>query len=110
MSSKTKAKPKKPAKTQKTPAPKKAKAVKPNAVKPAPKAKAAKGETKIEKIIKLLTKAEGASMQRLMDETDWQAHTVRSTISRVVSKKMGLEVESKKNESGIRIYKIVIKS
>ncbi len=110
MSSKTKAKPKKPAKSKKTPVPKKAKTVKTKAAKPAPKATVAKGETKIEKIIKLLTKAEGASMQRLMDETGWQAHTVRSTISRVVSKQMGLEVESKKNEAGIRTYKIVIRA
>jgi hypothetical protein len=101
---------KKKAEKAKTAKPKKV--IAPKIVKPA-KAKKPVGpkkETKLEKVIKLLTRAEGATIQRIMDETDWQPHTVRATISHTISKKMGLKVESEVGEDKIRRYKIVIKS
>ncbi len=100
MSSKTKAKPKQPAKTRKTAPPEKAKSVK----------TAAKSETKIEKILNLLKKEGGASIKMLSDATDWQKHTVRSTLSRVITRKMGLKLEFTKDDRGIRHYKIISRS
>jgi hypothetical protein len=41
-----------------------------------------------------------------MDATGWQAHSVRGFISGSLTKKMGLKVESTKNEAGERRYKI----
>ena len=41
-----------------------------------------------------------------MKATDWQAHTIRGFISGNAGKKMGLTVESSKNEAGERTYHI----
>lgn len=98
---------KKKAEKAKTTKPKKA--VAPKITKPK-KPASPKKETKLEKVIKLLTRAEGATIQRIMDETDWQPHTVRATISHTISKKMGLKVESEVGEDKIRRYKIAIKA
>lgn len=106
MSSKTKAKSKKPTKSKNTPAPKKAKSAKPKAAKPAQKAKAEEGETKLDKVIKLLSRKEGASIQDLVDATEWQPHTVRSALSHALAKKRGYKIVSSKEKGGKRIYKI----
>jgi len=39
--------------------------------------------------------------------TDWQNHSIRGFISGTVSKKMGLAIESSKNDAGQRTYRIV---
>jgi hypothetical protein len=36
--------------------------------------------------------------------TEWQAHSIRGFLSGTLGKKMGLTVESAKNESGERTY------
>lgn len=101
MSSKTKAKSKKPIKSKKPPAPQKAKAAKPS-----PQAKAEGGETKLDKIINLLSRKEGATIQDLIDDTGWQSHTVRSALSYALAKKRGYKIASSKENDGKRIYKI----
>jgi hypothetical protein len=42
-----------------------------------------------------------------MNGTGWQAHSVRGFISASVGKKMGLKVESAKNDTGERIYRVL---
>jgi len=42
-----------------------------------------------------------------MSATGWQAHSVRGFISSHLGKKMGLMVESSKNETGERNYRIM---
>jgi hypothetical protein len=44
-----------------------------------------------------------------MSATAWQPHSVRGFISGALGKKMGLTVESTKNEAGDRVYRIATK-
>ena len=57
-------------------------------------------------VIDLLKRPEGASLKDIQAATDWQAHSVRGFISGALTKKMGLKVESFKNASGDRGYRI----
>jgi hypothetical protein len=41
-----------------------------------------------------------------MSQTGWQAHSVRGFLSGTIAKKMGLSVESTKNEQGERHYRV----
>lgn len=108
MANKTKAKKPKAAKSVKKKAnPKKViapKIVKPKADKPV-KTKAPKGESKLDKVIALLSRPQGATVQELMDATTWQQHTVRSTLS-TLGKKRGYKIASSKDDSKERSYKI----
>ena len=48
----------------------------------------------------------GATMAQIAKATDWQNHTIRGFISGTLSKKMGLAIESTKNDAGERTYKL----
>lgn len=65
-------------------------------------------ETKLGRIIKLLQRPEGATIDDLVKATQWQKHTVRSAISHTLVKKKGSEVTSDKPKDGERIYKIAV--
>jgi len=41
-----------------------------------------------------------------MDATGWQRHTVRGFIAGTLNKKLGLKIESFKNEAGDRTYRV----
>jgi hypothetical protein len=47
----------------------------------------------------------GATMAEIAKATDWRNHSIRGFISGNLTKKMGLTVESGKNDSGERTYK-----
>ena len=108
MANKTKAKKPKAAQAAKNKTtPKKViapKIVKPKADKPV-KAKAPKGESKLDKVTALLSRPQGATVQELMDATTWLQHTVRSTLS-TLGKKRGYKIVSSKEEGKERVYKI----
>jgi len=75
------------------------------------KATKAKPETartgsKTEKVLELLKRSGGATLSEIMKATDWQPHSVRGFISGTLGKKMGLKVQSAKNETGERVYSI----
>ena len=57
-------------------------------------------------VLALLQRRGGATLKQIMDATDWQAHSVRGFISGALGKKMGLTVESTKQEDGERVYRI----
>ena len=57
-------------------------------------------------ILDLLRRPKGATMAEIAKATDWQNHSIRGFISGNLTKKMGLTVESTKNEAGERTYKI----
>jgi hypothetical protein len=57
-------------------------------------------------ILELLRRKEGATIADIAKTTDWQNHSIRGFISGTVTKKMGLAVESSKNEAGERTYRI----
>lgn len=57
-------------------------------------------------ILALISRADGATLAEIMAATEWQAHSVRGFVSGMLSKKLGLAVESSKNEAGERTYRI----
>ena len=93
-------------------APKGAKAARPanssEPAKPGKKAarkKAPPRESKGATILEMIGRARGASLPEIMAVTGWQAHSVRGFIS-TAGKKPGVRIESSKNDSGERVYRI----
>ena len=60
-------------------------------------------------VLDLLRRKEGATMAEIANATNWQNHSIRGFISGQLTKKMGLTVESGKNEAGDRVYRIASK-
>jgi hypothetical protein len=54
----------------------------------------------------LLRRENGVTLAEIARATAWQNHSIRGFISGALTKKMGLEVESTKNEAGERTYRI----
>ncbi len=83
---------------------KSAKAAKP--AKAAGEAKAPREGTAKAKVIALLERKGGATLQEIMDATGWQAHTCRAFIS-TLPKKTDLKITSSRRESDkARVYKV----
>ena len=71
--------------------------------------KRAGGQSKAARVIALLERPEGATLQAIVRATGWQTHSVRGFISGHLKKKLGLKVRSSKRE-GERVYSIQRKS
>jgi hypothetical protein len=78
-----------------------AKAAKAKAAKPAKPAKVASSDkptpragTKQARMIELLRRPEGATVEQIAAATGWQHHTIRGAISGALKKKLGLNVEA----------------
>ena len=63
------------------------------------------GNSKTTRVIALLRRPQGATLQAIMKATGWQTHSVRGFISGQLKKKLGLKVRSVKRE-GKRVYSI----
>jgi len=63
------------------------------------------GTSKATRVIALLRRPQGATLQAIMKATGWQTHSVRGFISGQLKKKLGLKVRSAKRE-GKRVYSI----
>ena len=63
------------------------------------------GNSKTIRVIALLRRPQGATLQAIMKATGWQSHSVRGFISGQLKKKLGLKVRSVKRE-GKRVYSI----
>jgi hypothetical protein len=81
--------------------------------KPASKKAAKVNEAKVPRefskkaiVLDLLRRPKGATMAEIAKATDWQNHSIRGFISGNLTKKMGLSVESTKNEAGDRVYRV----
>ncbi|MBL8578140.1 MAG: DUF3489 domain-containing protein [Mesorhizobium sp.] len=62
--------------------------------------------TKADLILRKLRTAKGASIDMLIAETGWQAHSVRGFLSAVVKKKLALHLVSESGKDGVRRYRI----
>ena len=100
----------KPAASKKTSKPAAKKDATPAVAKKSPKAKDAAASvprefSKKAIVLDLLRRKDGATMAEIAKATDWQSHSIRGFISGNLTKKMGLVVESSKNEAGERVYR-----
>ncbi len=73
--------------------------------KPEPKPEAT-AQTKATIILSLLQRETGASLLELCEATGWQAHSVRGFLSAAVKKRLGLNLESAREEGGGRRYRV----
>jgi Protein of unknown function (DUF3489) len=62
--------------------------------------------TKQERLLTLLSQAEGASIEVMMQATDWQQHSVRGFLAGTVKKKLGFSLTTSKAAGGVRRYRI----
>jgi Protein of unknown function (DUF3489) len=64
--------------------------------------------TKQERVLTLLSQSEGASIEEMMQATDWQQHSVRGFLAGTVKKKLGFSLTSSRSLSGdfMRDYKV----
>lgn len=58
------------------------------------------------RLIEMLKRAKGASIDEIVEAFDWQPHTVRGAIAGALKKKLGLEVTSEKADGRGRVYRI----
>lgn len=57
------------------------------------------------KVLAMLRRAEGTTIQSIMSVTAWQAHSVRGIFAGVVRKKFGLALTSEAGHGG-RVYRV----
>jgi hypothetical protein len=62
--------------------------------------------TKQELILTLLSQPAGASIQEMMQATNWQQHSVRGFLAGTVKRKLGFTLTSTKPNEGVRRYRI----
>jgi hypothetical protein len=55
--------------------------------------------------VELMRRPEGASLQQLCAETNWQPHSVRGALAGSLKRSRGYEIASERVD-GVRIYKI----
>jgi hypothetical protein len=67
--------------------------------------KAPRGESKGATILEMMGRAKGATLAEIMAAVGWQAHSVRGFIS-TAGKKPEVRIESFKNDSGDRVYRL----
>ena len=58
------------------------------------------------RVLALLRRKSGATLDQLEAATEWQTHSVRGFLSGTVRKKLGLELRSSKRDNGQRVYRV----
>jgi hypothetical protein len=71
-----------------------------------PGAQEARPGTKQSKLLELLRRKTGATIDDLVTATGWQAHSVRGAISGLIKKKLGLAVITEIIEGRGRVYRV----
>ena len=62
--------------------------------------------TKQALVIEMLRRPEGATVAEIIEATAWASHSVRGFLAGTLKKKLGLMIESEKDDSRGRLYKI----
>lgn len=62
--------------------------------------------TKQERVLTLLSRSTGASIDEMMQATNWQQHSVRGFLAGTVKKKLGFTVTSTKAPGELRRYRV----
>jgi hypothetical protein len=63
-------------------------------------------DTNQAKLIAMLGRPSGATVEQMVTTLGWQHHTVRGAIAGALKKKLGLTVTSAKNPAGTRVYRL----
>jgi DNA-binding NarL/FixJ family response regulator len=64
--------------------------------------------TKQEKLIALLRRKEGATVEQIARVLGWQPHTVHGVLSGTIRKRLGLNLVGESNAAGTRTYRISV--
>ena len=70
------------------------------------KSKVTRSDSKQAKLIEMLKRPDGATIDEIVKKFEWQPHTVRGAIAGALKKKLGLDVQSEKVEGRGRVYRI----
>ena len=65
-----------------------------------------RADSKQAKLIEMLKRPDGATIDEIVKKFEWQPHTVRGAIAGALKKKLGLDVKSDKIEGRGRVYRI----
>jgi predicted ArsR family transcriptional regulator len=65
-----------------------------------------RADSKQAKLIEMLKRPDGATIDEIVKKFEWQPHTVRGAIAGALKKKLGLDVQSDKIEGRGRVYRI----
>jgi len=65
-----------------------------------------RADSKQAKLVEMLKRTDGASIDEIAKAFDWQPHTVRGAIAGALKKKLGLDVTSEKIEGRGRVYRV----
>ncbi len=63
---------------------------------------------KQEKMIAMLRRKEGATVEQIARALAWQSHTVHGVLSGTIRKRLGLNVVGTSSADGTRVYPIVV--
>ena len=74
--------------------------------KQAPAKSRTRQNSKQAKVIEMLNRPDGTTVQQVMEATGWLAHTVRGTFAGALKKKLGLNIVSEKSGGGDRTYRV----
>ena len=66
---------------------------------------ATKRQSKADKVVALLKRENGATLEEMMKATGWQKHSVRGFMAGALKKRHGLTAVSEKTETG-RVYRV----
>jgi hypothetical protein len=70
------------------------------------KASTSRTDSKQTRLIEMLKRPGGTTIDEVVETLDWQPHTVRGAMAGALKKKLGLKIESEKTEERGRVYRI----
>ncbi len=78
----------------------------PLAVTPSRRRASTRPDSKQARMIEMLKRPEGATVEQIAEAMHWRRHTVRGAMAGALKKKLGLTITSEKSEGAARTYRI----